>query len=438
MLLHVIQGMTHMKKLIIIITLLSVIFLLSPKLIGGIVETEYQSAFDKLNNNPAITIKSTTFNRHWFSGKVVTEMSVQLQHEELDELDIIIEDNIVFGPLIFTNDGIKFALSYSQSSIQINNLFIEEEVEDFIKNKIHLSTLFTFSKDIITHTVIDEVSKEVDGNTVVSSKAVGKFVLENDRRVYGSFNWAGLSVITADKSLIIEESQFSLDQTLVSGSYYQGNALSTGSFDFAISGIEAKDASGNSTFSLSNLLVDTVSSVNNELMKIRMNYSVDKLVSSGLQLDHVNLTVVLNSLDISVMKEINGLLTELSRNGEEVFSSENMNKLSALTAKLLVKKPVVEIENFSVVTPEGKIESVMRITADEKQFKPTNFMSILSAINATAHAKAPKEFFAKLGLAPMVDHYINQGFITEKEEQVSVDVNYTQGQLAINGNVMPL
>jgi uncharacterized protein YdgA (DUF945 family) len=427
-----------MKKLIIIIALLSVIILLSPKLIGGIVETEYQSAFDKLNNNPAITIKTTTFSRHWFSGKVVTEMSVQLQHEEVDELDIIIEDDIVFGPLVFTNEGIKFALSYSQSSIQFNNLFIEEEVEDFIKNKIHLFTLFTFSKDIITHTVIDEVSKEVDGNKIVSSKAVGEFVLENDNRIYGSFNWAGLSVITADKSLIIEESQFSLDQTLISGSYYQGNALSTGSFDFAISGIEAKDASGHSTFSLSNLLVDTVSSVNDELMQIRMSYSADKLVSSGLPLDHVNLTVVLNSLDISVMKEINGLLTELSGNGDEVFSSENMNKLSALTAKLLAKKPVVEIEDFSVVTPEGKIESVMRISADEKQFKPTNFMSILSAINATAHAKAPKEFFAKLGLAPMVDHYINQGFITEKEEQVSVDVNYTQGQLAINGNVMPL
>lgn len=438
MLLRIIQGRTHMKKLIILIALFSVIFLVSPKFIGGIVETEYQSVFDKLNNNPAITIKSTTFNREWFSGKVVTEMSVQLQHEEVDELNIIIEDELSFGPLIFTDEGVKFALSYSKSSIHFNNLFIEEEVEEFIKNKIHLSTLLTFSKDIITHTVIDEVSKEVDGNKIVSGKAIGKFVLENDHRAYGNFNWAGLSVITADKSVVMEESQFSLDQTLISGSFYQGNALSTGSFDFAISGINAKDASGNPTFSLSNLLVKTISSVKNELIKIRMNYSADKLVSSGLQLEHANLILVLNRLDISVMKEINVLLAELSRNDEEVFSTKNINQLSALTAKLLAKKPVVDIEDFSVVTTEGKIESTMQISADEKKFDTKNYMSILSALNATADAKAPKEFFAKLGLSPVVEYYITQGFITEEEENISVNVNYTQGQLAINGKVMPL
>lgn len=426
-----------MKKLFITIALLSAIFLISPKFIGGVVETEYQLALNKLNENPAITIKSTTFNRNWYSGRVVTEMTVLLQHEEIDDINIIIEDDISFGPIVFTDEGVRFALSYSKSTINFTELVIEE-VEDFIKNKIHLSALLTFSKDIITHITIDEVSKEVEGNYIVSAKAVGKFVLENDNRLYGDFNWPGLSAKTADETFTIEAVQFSLDQTLIAGSYYQGNAISTGDFDFSISAINAKDATGNPAFLLNDLLVNIVSSVKSDLLKIKMNYSVDKLALAGQQLEHANLDVVINGLNITVMQEINALLTELSSTDQEIFSSDNMGKLSVLITKLLANDPVIEIEDFSVETPEGKLESAMQVSVDKKLFDSANFMSIMAAISATAKGKAPLTFFEKLGLAPMVKQYVQQGFIKQKDDELSVNVNFVQGQLNINGNAIQL
>lgn len=426
-----------MKKLFIIIALISTIVLVSPKFIGAIVETEYQLALNKLNDNPAITIKSTTFNRNWYSGQVVTEMTVLLQHEEIDDISLIIEDDISFGPIVFTDEGVKFALSYSKSNINFTELVIEDEVKDFIQNKIHLSALLTFSKDIITHITIDEVSKKVDGNNIISAKAVGKFILENDRRLYGDFSWPGLSATTTNESFTIEDIKISLDQTLIAGSFYQGNAISTGDFDFLISAINAKDARGNPTFLLNNLLVNAVSSVKSDLLKIKMNYSVDKLALAGQQLKRANLDIALNGLNITVLQEINTFLTELSSD-DEVFSSKNMKKLSTLTAKLLVNDPVIEIKDFSVETLEGKIESAMKISTDKKLFDTKNFMSIMAAISATAKGKAPKEFFTKLGLASMVEHYIEQGFIIQKEDKVSVNVHYTQGQLNINGNVIQL
>ena len=427
-----------MKKSFILIALLSVVFFVSPKFVGGIVETEYQSALNKLNDNPAITIKSTTFNRDWFSGKVVTEMTVLLHNEDVNDLDIVIEDNISFGPVVFTDEGVKFALSYSKSNINFTDLVIEEEVESFIKNKIHLSALLTFSKDIITQIVIDEVSKETDGNTIVSAKAVGKFILENENRLYGDFNWAGLSATTADESFSIESVKFSLDQTLISGSYYQGDAISTGDFDFSLSSVKVKDTTGNLTFSLNNFLINATSSVDNDLMDIKMNYSVDKLATAGQQLEHANLNAAFSRLNITVMQEINAFLIMLSNDGEQVFSSENMNKLSVLMVKLLANDPMIEIEDFSVVTPEGKIESAAQVSADKKLFDKTNFMSIIAAINATANAKAPLKFFSKFGLAPMIEHYVEQGFIINNEGNISVNVNYSKGQLNVNGKVIRL
>jgi uncharacterized protein YdgA (DUF945 family) len=425
-----------MKKIFIIIVLLSVIAFVSPKFIGGIVETEYQSALNKLDENPAITIKSTTFNRDWFRGQVVTEMTIYLHHEGVDNLNLVIKDDLYFGPVVFTDEGIEFALSYSKSKINFTDLIIDDEIENFIKNKIHLSTLLTFSKDIVTRIAIDEVSKEVDGNTIVSAKALGKFVLENENRVYGDFNWAGLSATTAAESLTIETIHFSLDQTLIAGSYYQGNAISTGDFDFSLSSLKAKDAAGNPAFSLNNLHINAMSSANKDLMEIKMNYSLDKLETAGQQLEHANLDVAFKHLDINVMQEASTFLAELS--DDEVFSSVNMNKLSALTTQLLENDPVIEIEDFSVVTPEGKIESTMQVHVDKKQFDATNFMSIMTAINATATGNAPMAFFNKLGLTPVVQHYVEQGFIIQKGDKLSVNVNYKQSQLNINGNVISL
>lgn len=427
-----------MKKLLIIIVLLSAAVLISPKFIGGIVETEYQSALNKLNENPAITVNSTSFTRNWYSGKVVTEMAILLHHEEISELNITIEDELFFGPVIFTDDGLEFALSYSQSDINFTDLFIGEEVEDFIKNKIHLSTLLTFSKDIHTRILIDEVSKEVDGNNIVSAKAMGEFVLENESRVYGEVNWAGLSAETTDESVVIEDLKISLDQSLIAGDYYQGNAISIGDFDFSIATIHVNDATQNSTFLLSNLLINANSSVNDDLLAIKMNYSADKLVSAGQELAHANLDVAVNGLNIQVMQEVNAFLATLSKKDEEVFSGHNMEKLSLLTTKLLLNEPVIAIKDFSVETPQGKIESNMQVAIDKKRFDSANFMSIIAAIKATANGQAPMAFFTHLGLAPMVEHYVKQGFIVQKEDKLTVNVKYNQGQLNVNGKDIPL
>lgn len=426
-----------MKNLFTIIVLISAIALVSPKFIGGVVETEYKSALTQLNENPAITINSTTFNRGWYSGKVVTEMTVLIHHEEIEAINVVIEDDLSFGPVIFSDEGLKFALSYSKSKIDFTDLFIDEEIEDFIQNKIHLSVLLTFTKDIITHIRIDDVVKKVDGNKLISAKAEGKFVLENQTRLYGDFRWDGLSVTTKSEHFDIEGIQFSLDQRIQSGSYYQGNAIATGNVNLSISTIKANSPTGNNLFLLNNLRVNAISSVKNDLMDINMNYSADKLASAGQQLEHVNVDISLTRLDINVIQDMNTFLAGLSSD-DEALSAQNMKKIGALTTRLLANDPIFEIEDLSVETSQGKIQSAMKVTADKNVFDGNNVMSIMAAINANASGKAPETFFDKLGLTPIVNYYIKQGFAIKKEGNISVQVNYTQGQLYINGNVFQL
>jgi len=427
-----------MKKLFIVIALLIAIALVAPQFIGSIVETEHQSGIDKLNENPAITINSASFERSWFHGKAITEMTILLQDEEIEDITIIVEEDLLFGPVMLTGEGVEFALSYSQASINFKELLIDEEIGDFINNKIHISGLLTFSKDIVSKFVIDKVSKEIDGNTIVSTRAVGNFTLEDEKRFYGDFSWAGLTATTSAENFTIKEVKFSLDQTLIAGNYYQGNAISTGDFDFSISSIKSEDATGNIIFSLDDLLVSAMSAVTDDLMKISMKYNVDKIESVGQQLENANLEVIMNGLNITVMQEVNTLMSGISSGGEDMFSPENMEKISALTTKLLADDPVIEIKDLSVQTPEGKIESAMLISIDKSLFDEANIMSIMAAVKADANGNAPMPFFTKLGLAPMVDMYVQQGLVIQKEDELSFKVKFAQGQLNVNGNIIPL
>lgn len=427
-----------MKKVFIAIIIIIVVVLTAPKFIGSVVQTEYKSAFDKLNENPAITINSTAFTQNWFNGKSVTEMTIILESQEIDDITIVIEENLSFGPVIFTDEGVKFALNYSEADINFKDLIIDEEVSAFINDKLHLSSLLTYSKNVVTKIVIDEISKEVDGNNVVSAKAVGNFMVEDNKRFSGDFNWAGLTATTKDESFTISEVKLSVDQTLIAGDFYQGNAISTGDFDFSIASINGQDAAGNAVMTIDNLLVSGVSSVSNDLMKINMNYHADKLVSAGQQLENANITIVLDGFNINVMQEVNALMTAISGEGDAMFNPENMAKISVLIEKLLADNPVIEIKDFSVQTPEGKIESAMQVSVDKQLFDKANMMSIMAAVQANAHGKAPMPFFTKLGLAAMVDMYVEQGFIIQKEQELSFKVNFAQGQLQVNGNVIPL
>lgn len=427
-----------MKKISLFIIIVVIAALVAPKFIGTVVETEYQAALDKLAKNPSIQINSSTFVKGWFGGKVTTDMTVLLHDGEIEDISLIAEDTLSFGPIIFTQNGIKLALSYSEAKINFKSFLLDDEITGFINDKIQLTGLLTFSKDVVTTIIIDEVTKEVDGNSIVSSKAVGEFVLENEKRVYGEFNWAGLTAKTSEDNFVIGAMNFSLDQTLIAGDYYQGNAISTGNFDFKIDSIISSDPVGNEVFSMKNLIIAAVASVEDKLMKIDLNYSADEMNSVGQSLKNANLKVVVNRIDVKTMQEVNKILTELAGVEEDMLNEENMAKLSPLVSKVLEHDPILAIEDLSVETPEGKIESDMTFTIDKNTFDANNLMSVMLALKADAKGKAPAAFFTKLGLGGMVDMYVEQGLVIKTDDELSFKAKFFQSQLEVNGIVIPL
>ena len=109
-----------------------------------------------------------------------------------------------------------------------------------------------------------------------------------------------------------------------------------------------------------------------------------------------------------------------------------------VATKLLAKDPELNINDFSVLTSEGVIKSDLQLMVDHTRYDQANPMSIMAALKADAKGVAPLPFFQKMGLEGMINMYIEQGFIIEKEAELSFAAQFAQGQLTVNGQAIAL
>ena len=428
-----------MKKIVTALGIVVGAALVLPKFIGSVVETEHQAMLAEMNNNESFTVSAKSFEANWFNGSATTEMTVHLQEAELEDITFTIEEKLLFGPVIFADDGVHFALSHSTATFNLNELGVDEEVVDFIEDKIKITGLLTFSKDVVSRINVEEMSKEIDGNSMVFHAASGEISIANKRHLTGDFQWGGMKVKSSDANVVIGPVTMDIDQEVIRGDYYAGDAISVGDANFKMTSVKVNDETGNEVVNVNNVLMTAVSTVDNDLMNINFVYHIDDIQSMGQKFEHANLEFVFENLDVNVMTELNTVFTELSSsNPEEALSEENVQKLSAIGAKLLEKDPVIKMTDLSVETPEGKVVSDLQVSMDKNKFDAANFMTAMMALQANAKGNAPEALFAKFGLTPMINMYVDQGLLVRKDDKLSFAVSFTQGQLQVNGQVIPM
>lgn len=425
-----------MKKLLIAVIIILVAGLTLPKFIGSIVETEHQAILDDINTNEMISVDAKNFTANWFDGKAVTEMSINLAEADLPDLTFTIEEDILFGPFIFADDGFHFGLSHSTAKVNLKELGLDDEIADFINDKITVTSLLTFSKDMVSRITLDAINKEVDDNHLNISPAVAEFKLSDKKHLVASFDWQGMSIKNNEANITVGEVTATTDQTLISGDYYSNNAISVGTGDFVVSSVKAEDLDGNPILNVANAFIKVKSSEKEDMLKVELTYHVDEATSMGQTFEHANLDLVFENLDVQAIQELNEILADFS--GEEELSPEEIEKLMALGSKMIEKNPVLKVTDLSVSAAEGKFVSDMMVSIDKDKYDPANPMSIMMAAKAEAKAEAPEALFIKFGLGQMIDMYIEQGLLIRTDDKLSFSTTYSDAQLQVNGQVIPM
>lgn len=429
-----------MKKIYIAIVLILASLLIAPKFIGSMVETERQRVLATLNETDGITLTTSQYSSGWFGADVVSEMKIALEDNSINEVTIIVEENISFGPVIITEQNWYLGLGYSAVKFKFSALELDESIVDIINEKLHVGALMSFSKEVTTFIDTDKITYQDVDSVIVSEPSSAQFTLINNEHIIGDFSWEGLDVKGQDERLVIGAVDMSTKQKVVSGDYLAGTAILTGDATFTVAGINVYN-DNSKVFSLDGAALTSEVSLENDLLALALNYQAKEISASGQYFKEPNVAILLANIDVHALQELNTAMANLSVNAfGEYDSEESLKALSTVAEKILAKDPNLKITDLSVVTDEGKIASEFNFTINKYLFDSANLnsMALIKALEADAKGKVPMAFLSKLGMAPMVDNFVKQGYLTRQDNEIIVEAKYVQSQLTVNGKAFQL
>ena len=210
-----------MKKAVFALVVLVCIGLIGPKLVGGIVEEKYQDITNRLNENPSIVITEHNFTRDWFSGQAVSTM--KFKDVELDDVDIIVTEQLNFGPFIFADNEFTLALAKSVADIDVEVTNIDEtdkkEIAALIQQlneKLSITSVINYRFNYTTHIVLDAIEFEQDGSQVNIGVLESEFTLSDEKYLEGYINWAGLDFKGPDMNVQVSPLTTTFTQEVIS------------------------------------------------------------------------------------------------------------------------------------------------------------------------------------------------------------------------------
>jgi uncharacterized protein YdgA (DUF945 family) len=429
-----------MKNLVIVVGLILASLLIAPKFIGSMVENDREKLLVKLNEVDGFTLITNQYHTAWFGADVTSELTFSLEQDGLADITLLLEEELTFGPIIITSQGWHLGLGYSAVKFKFSAGEVDEAIIKLINEKIHLGALLSFNNELTSFIKTDEISYQDGDTSLVSAPASAQFTLTDDTSLAGQFSWGGLELKELGERFVIGKVIMSTQQKVVSGDYLQGTAILTGDASFNVEKMDMYSQASH-VFSLADAGLTTAVSLDNDLLALTLSYYAKSISASGQNFEKPNLDIVLANIDIHALQELNTMIASMSVNGLDTASSEEIvQALSAVAEKVLANNPSLKVTDLSIVTDEGKIASELNFTINKDLFDMSNVnsMAFFMALEADAKGKAPIAFLTKLGVAPMVNSFVEQGYLSEQDDDISFKATYIENQLTVNGKAFQL
>jgi uncharacterized protein YdgA (DUF945 family) len=429
-----------MKKLLITLILIVTSLVIIPKFIGSIAENERKRVLEELNEIDGITLTTSQYTGGWFGADVVSEMNLSLKGKDMTNVSITLEESLSFGPVIITNKNWYLGLGYSTIKLKLSAIELDEGIVKTLNEKLNVGMLLDFNKDVTTFINIDKINYQ-DADTVITSEpASAQFTLSSNKHVVGSFSCGEITIETEDERFVMDAVDMSTNQKITSSGDIAGTTILTGNTTFNVAKINFYKNKSN-VFSVEKTSLSSEVSLDNDLLSLVLNYNAKEIATSGQSFNKLNADVLLTNIDIQALQKSNTTLANLPVNTSGQGSSEDiLQALSLIADKIFAKDPNLKISDLSVVTEEGKIESefTFHINKDLLDTTNINVMTLVAALEAEAKGKVPMAFLSKLGMAPMVDNLVEQGYLSHKDNEISVEAKYVNSKLTFNGKAFQL
>jgi len=402
-----------MKKLLLSLLTLAVVYVFMTFFVAGVMEKEIKSALSE-NNSPDFSTELLSYQRHLFSATATSKLVINIDPETIITLNV--NSDISHYP----HQGII------KSSVQFADPVLAERAQKY----------FNTTNWLITEEKIDLFSNLTGMLTVASGKYESdseKFITEplllsyqinlNNESGAMQLDWAGLIGVTNEMSIGLNRLQLSANT---------GNAETQNS-DYKLmikefilqekdnhSLLEGFVLKGSSERGKTAQTVDTRNEVELRSYQIssdtekvftnnRMKFSVTGLYEPAFELlnggtdDH---------------QAVNSALVELVHNGAQITLSE-----------------------LNSQTPWGEVDGAFDLTLDQGASLIdiiANPYILFDYISGDASLALPVALLNEPILAEPLQMGVMTGFLLQEGESLNLQTSYLQGELLVNGQVIPL
>lgn len=431
-----------MKKIVIIVVILAALFVgIVPNFIGQRAETEFRNLYSQVDTAQEFNISVTDYQRGWFSSTAVVELVIDLSQfdpDATDQLVFKIQNDISHGPLLSDVKSMEIGMVDIDSRIEFPEMLLQEmpEFNESFNELVTIQNRMYFDGTMFGLVRMEEFKFQDTEVNLTISPAKFEATTSSGGRILSNGFWDGISIsdngtfgITVGKML------FDFDMTSLNGNIYDPYGIYTGTSDMSIAEVRMTGQELPGVIVLKDITLDSNSTVESDLMNFDIDVGVSEINAMGMNFTQFKFNQTISALDVKSLQEMNALLNS-SANEEDLAAQAD--ELTRIAMTMLEKQPAYQMRELAVMTAQGTINSEMTASLDQDLIDPANIESVAQAIVVDAAGSIPEAFLTSLGIMPMVQPFVDQGYLTKDNDNLSFEFSYQQGQMSLSGKPFPM
>lgn len=362
-----------MKKIIGLVVILAALVLGSYYGMGLITERTIEKNVEVINQSNGLYVDIPQYNRGWFTSSAVLNWRLHVpEHLTKDQngqsITVPAQDytlqmplTIYHGPIIFSDNGVKFGLGYAHSDIAMPPAFDEKFANLFTgestKPKLSLNLFVNYLNNSQLHLdvpafklIAKQGGNQFEWDGMDSHISVSSSLRNIDGGL--TIDGASLSKNTTKATLAKVSSSYNLHQT-DEGLYLGEASLSLPSFLIT--------ENGQPVFDLEQFDMNSSSDIQDGLFNTSFKASLKKVVAQGKTYGPAALEMSLKNLDAQVLAEINTQANAMQQ-GTDAQRQQALIAILPNLPKLFSKGAQFGITKLSFVVPEGMIEGDLLVS----------------------------------------------------------------------------
>jgi len=466
-----------MKKLTGLVVILAILVLGGYYGMGVATENTVRHNVDVINQANGVFAGIESYNRGWFSSTAMIDWKLHVPERLVKTSDgqtqTIAAQNynmkmpltIKHGPVIFSENGVKFGLGYASTDLalpaQYNEQFNNAFTSDSTKPKLDLALFVSYFNNsnvemgVPAFKLISKQGGQFDWLGMNSST----YVTSNADKINGGVAIDGMLFTQKDVKATVGKIKTDYDLRKTDSGLYLGEA------SINMPSIVVTQAE-KTQFELNDFDMNTSSDINDDLFSSHFKTSVGKIQANDKTYGPGNLEMSIRNLDATVLGRINQQV-QVAQNGNDQEKQQAMMAMLPDVPKLFSRGAEFEISELSFTMPQGTIEGSMFISLPKgennnpleligkihgvsKLKVPVDVLQLAMneankqrAATAQPAAQATDEAAAATPAAPadvsdttknQIAAMVQSGLIVQQGDYYVVELALDQGKLLVNGN----